>query len=491
MADHGATVGPYAIVGPLARGGMAEVWLARWSRMGAERLVVIKRLLPWLADDADLRAMFAEEIRLCAALDHPGIVRTYDVGEWEGLPFLVLEYVDGAALDQLVDEGGPFAAAEAVAVTVAVAEALAYAHARSPVVVHRDVSPGNILVDRDGRVRLADFGIAKVEGRARTMAGTLKGKLAYMAPEQVRTGVTGPAADQYALALVLFELLTGDVALPGTSDAEILSAAAGAGWNRDHPLWLRQDGDLRAIVGRALRESPQDRWPDVRTFGRELEAWAARRALGDGRDRLAARLADRPRAAHDATAPPRMTTVAGQSPPASPAPPAVAAGRAERRGALRMALLMALNLSAAGWAWWAWRLQPTTHKAAPLAPTVDLPATPAAAAPSPRPPEARPSRASRRSEPGSGAAPLPAATPTATGRLTVQVTPWAHVDLGDGELRTTPLVALDVPAGARHIRLWNPEANWERSLKVEVRPGEESRVLLAIDDDDPNPGGFR
>jgi serine/threonine-protein kinase len=476
LAEQNATVGPYEIVGPLARGGMAEVWLARWSRMGAERLVVIKRLLPWLADDADLRAMFAEEIRLCAALDHPGIVRTYDVGEWEGLPFLVLEYIDGAALDQLLADDGPFAPAEAVTVAVAVAEALAYAHARSPVVVHRDVSPSNVLVDRDGRVRLADFGIAKVEGRARTMAGTLKGKLAYMAPEQVRAGETGPAVDQYALGLVLFELLTGEGALPGGSDAEIISAAAGAGWNREHPLWLRQDGDLRAIIGRALHERPQDRWPDVRLFGRELEAWAARRALGDGRDRLAARLAERPRTpstAGPATSP--RQTVANAA-AASP-PPVVPPDRARRRGFRRMALLATLNILAAGTAWWVWSRAPG---AAPL-PTAltedEAPiSAPSATADPPPPPAARRPHAPAILRPKLDAAPL-----QAPARLTVQVTPWAHIDLGDGEIRTTPLFGLELPSGTRHIRLWNPDAGWERSLRIDLEPDKETRVLLALD----------
>lgn len=469
----GPTVGPYEIIGPLARGGMAEVWLARWSRMGAERLVVIKRLLPWLADDPEIRAMFADEIRLCATLDHPGIVHTYDVGEWEGLPFLVLEFVDGASLDRLAAEGARLTPAEAVAIAVAVAEALQFAHSRQPSIVHRDVSPSNILVDRDGRVRLADFGIAKVEGRARTMAGTLKGKLAYLAPEQISGGQTLPASDQYALGLVLFELLTGRPGLPGDSDAEILTAAAAGRWNRDDPAWDALDADLRAIVARALDTSPEHRWSDVRAFARELEAWAARRALGNGRDRLAARITDRPRD----TRPTAMR--ASESGAHQGVTALVPATEAPRRGSRRMAALLVLNILGLAGAWWAFgatpdpAVPPASDHALPEAPAVRRAAPSQKPSPADRPPAAPPKE--------SPADPAPVSRPPAYGRLTIQVTPWAHVDLGDGTTRTTPIIGERLPVGRHRIRLWNPDLNWSRVLTLSLTEGAEERILLGID----------
>lgn len=471
----GSTVGPYEIIGPLARGGMAEVWLARWSRMGAERLVVIKRLLPWLADDPEIRAMFVDEIRLCATLDHPSIVHTYDVGEWEGLPFLVLEFVDGTSLDRLAADGARLTAAEAVAIAVAVAEALQFAHSRQPSIVHRDVSPSNILVDRDGRVRLADFGIAKVEGRARTMAGTLKGKLAYLAPEQISAGQVLPASDQYALGLVLFELLTGRPGLPGDSDAEILTAAAAGRWNRDDPAWVALDADLRAIVTRALDSSPAHRWPDVRAFARELEAWAARRALGNGRDRLAKRIADRP---HDERPTTARSTESGAQSDVTALVPATAA---PRRGRRRMAGLLVLNTLGLAGAWWAFSSAPREEM--PPIPDPIMPEAPSLSGlptirPTAAPPKSIPTAAPPTPTP---ADPPPVSKATTYGSLTIQVTPWAHVDLGDGSTRTTPIIGERLPVGRHRIRLWNPDLNWSRVLTVSLSEGTEERILLGID----------
>jgi len=198
--------GRYEVRRPLGHGAMAVVDLAHDADL--DRPVALKRLAENLARDDDRRRRFVREARLAARLTHPNVVRVYDVGEDDGRPFIAMEYVDGETLADLVDHGGPLLPEEAVTLGIQAARALAAAHDAG--LVHRDVKPQNLLIRRDGVLKLGDFGVAfGPEGTRLTLVGTVLGTAAYLAPEQARGEEVTAAADIYGLGAVLYELLTG------------------------------------------------------------------------------------------------------------------------------------------------------------------------------------------------------------------------------------------------------------------------------------------
>jgi len=213
-------VGPYRIERRIASGGMAEVHVAhREAAQGFERRVALKTILPQLASDPEFAAMFADEARLAARLEHPSIAQVFDFGEVDGVLFLAMELVDGASVNRLLRaamalrEPVPLPLAVILHVGIEVGRALAYAHhardARGqPLgIVHRDVSPANILLGRRGEVKLVDFGIARCAGAAhRTDEGMVRGKLGYMSPEQVGGKPVDGRSDVFTLAAVLAEM---------------------------------------------------------------------------------------------------------------------------------------------------------------------------------------------------------------------------------------------------------------------------------------------
>jgi serine/threonine-protein kinase len=185
---------------------MAVVDLARDVEL--DRPVAVKRLAENLARDEDLRRRFLREARLAARLAHPNVVRVFDVGEVDGRPFIAMEYVEGETLAELVARRGPLPPAEVATLGVQACGALAAAHAAG--LVHRDVKPQNLLLGRDGVLKLGDFGIASGhDGTRLTLDGTVLGTAGYLAPEQARGEQVTAAADVYAIGAVLYELLTG------------------------------------------------------------------------------------------------------------------------------------------------------------------------------------------------------------------------------------------------------------------------------------------
>lgn len=215
------TTGPrFAIERPLASGGMAEVFLARpTSGPLAGQRVVVKRVHEHLADSDELREMFAREGALAMLLDHPNVVRVVDVGEDEGVPFLAMEWLDGVdlrvALGVAMRQGTGLYLADACSIAAAVARGLHHAHttrdaAGRPLgIVHRDVSPHNVFLTSDGDVKLLDFGIARTNRAAATRTGVVRGKAAYMAPEQLAGLEVDARSDLFALGVVLWEMITG------------------------------------------------------------------------------------------------------------------------------------------------------------------------------------------------------------------------------------------------------------------------------------------
>lgn len=203
----------YRLREQLGRGGMGVVWRARDERLGRD--VALKVLHPWVADDPELRERFEREATALARLEHPNVVRLYDVLESDGRTVLVLELVEGIALEALI-AGRPLRWDEARRYCAPVAAALAHAHARD--VVHRDLTPANILVEHgSGRVVVTDFGLARLarSSRSAPVSGVLAGTPEYWAPEQAAGTETGPATDLYALGCVLFRLLSGRMPFEG------------------------------------------------------------------------------------------------------------------------------------------------------------------------------------------------------------------------------------------------------------------------------------
>ncbi len=230
-------LGRYRLLERIGIGGMAEVFVARAQGLVAfSHSVVVKRMLPQLADNKDAVGMFVDEARLGAKLFHPHIVRVVDLGEVGGKYYMVLEYVDGADLGLVLSRararGQTLPLEHAAWITCLAARGLHFAHTatdpdtRAPLgVVHRDVSPSNILIGKAGDVKIADFGVARSNVQSvRTRTGNVKGKVTYMSPEQLTGGELDPRSDVYALGVLLWELLTGVRLHEGRNEAQIIQA---------------------------------------------------------------------------------------------------------------------------------------------------------------------------------------------------------------------------------------------------------------------------
>ncbi|MBC8131671.1 MAG: protein kinase [Deltaproteobacteria bacterium] len=290
------SVGRYEIVRPIARGGMAEVFLARTRPVaGVERLFAIKCCYPHLRDDHEFASMFIEEARLAAQIRHPNVVATFDVGDDETL-YLVMEYVEGEPLSELIKATRQGGGRLPLSVTLRiVTDALAGLHAahetrgadgRPLGVVHRDVSPQNILVGVDGVARIVDFGIAKAEATATvTRAGQVKGKLAYLPPEQLTEHVMTRRGDVYAVGVVLWETLTCQRLFSGQNAGEIAMRVLEKVLDPPSVIAPEVPTALDAAVLKALLRDPEQRFATAADLALALEACgvplASHRTVGE------------------------------------------------------------------------------------------------------------------------------------------------------------------------------------------------------------------
>ena len=275
-------VGKYRIVFPLGQGGTADVFLAvAEGPSGFQKLVVVKVLRKSLASDADFRQMFLSEARLAARLHHPNVVQTNEVIEVDGAPVLVMEYLDGQPLSQMIVRGrqGGFTLAMQLRV---VADALAGLHAAHELadfdgtplgVVHRDVSPHNLFVTLEGHAKVLDFGIAKLErSLVETEVGTVKGKLRYMAPEHLAGDRLDRRADVYAAGVILWEAVTGERMWKTASEQEIRARVLAGDLPMPESIRAGVPAPLARICRRALSRSPADRHATAQQLADELEA---------------------------------------------------------------------------------------------------------------------------------------------------------------------------------------------------------------------------
>jgi serine/threonine protein kinase len=252
----------YTVERTLGRGGMATVELARDEQLG--RRVAVKRLFASLADDELFQTRFFREARMAAGLSHPNVVGVYDVGEEDGLPYIVMEYVDGDTLAELMARTSPMEPDRAVDLLLQICAGLEHAHAAG--LVHRDIKPQNLLVRNDGVAKIADFGIARtLQATQLTQAGTVLGTAAYLAPEQAAGERATAAADIYSLGAVAYELLSGRPPYRVESLADLALAQQQA-----PPPLEGVPPQLGRAVLRALSADPEARPPSAAAFAREL-----------------------------------------------------------------------------------------------------------------------------------------------------------------------------------------------------------------------------
>ncbi len=267
---------------------MAEVFLAlHRSLQNVERLVAVKRVLPHLNEDPAFVDMFLAEARIAATLTHPNIAQIYDVGFADGRYFLAMEYVDGVTLRQLSSSLPALPIAQVVHVGIAVCSALGSAHEKLDIggermnIVHRDVSPQNILIDAAGYVKLVDFGIAKAAGTldACTRPGTTKGKLSYMSPEQCLAGDVDHRSDLFCLGIVLWELTAGRRLFQRKSDFATMSSIVSDPIPRVRDVAPEVPEELEEIVMVALERDPARRFGTAAQMQRALEDFAVLKRL--------------------------------------------------------------------------------------------------------------------------------------------------------------------------------------------------------------------
>ena len=276
-----ASSGRYQRLRSIASGGMATVYLGRASRPGGfERLVAIKVMHPHLAADPEFVRMFLDEARLAASIRHPNVLSVLDVEATENDVSLVMEYIDGPSLGQLLKSYGGAKLPIESALRIMI-DALTGLHAAHDLagpggvplnIVHRDVSPHNILIGNDGVVRIADFGVAYAQMRlATTQSGQMKGKLGYMALEQLRGQAVDRRSDIYSAGVVLWELLAGERLFTGDTDGALAVSAAAGPVQSPHDIDDKVPGPIDDVCMRALCKSPEDRWPTAAAFAEALE----------------------------------------------------------------------------------------------------------------------------------------------------------------------------------------------------------------------------
>src|SRR3954447_3538341 len=280
----GIKFGQYVLLEKIATGGMAEVWKARMRGVeGFQKIVAIKKILPHLSDNQDFIEMFVDEAKLAAQLNHNNIIHIYDLGKIQSSYYIAMEYIDGYDLKNILkkaqERDQPLSVEIALFIASKIAAALDYAHRKRDFedkemgLVHRDVSPQNVLISEEGDIKLCDFGIAKAASKAsHTQAGALKGKLQYMSPEQAWGRAIDRRSDIFALATVLFEMLTARKLFAGDNELSILEQVREARVTPPSQYNDEVTPQIDAIVLKALQKDPANRYQTAGEMQRDLDA---------------------------------------------------------------------------------------------------------------------------------------------------------------------------------------------------------------------------
>jgi serine/threonine-protein kinase len=283
---RGSRLGKYQLISRIGRGGMATVWVARehGQKPEEQRLVAVKAILSDLAHDPEFSTMFLDEGRIIKMIRHANVVDVYEAGDHEGVHYIAMEWIEGDSLHAIIAEAGkrrPIPPEMAVRVIADAAAGLHAAHelkdekGENMNVVHRDVSPHNILVGIDGAIKLVDFGVAKAMGRLSevTSAGQLKGKFGYMSPEQAMAKKVDRRSDVFALGIVLFELTTGRRLFRGEHDAETLHMVVSGKIPKPSSIIQNYPEALEKIVMQALQRDPAKRHQTALELQNALESY--------------------------------------------------------------------------------------------------------------------------------------------------------------------------------------------------------------------------
>lgn len=491
-------VGPYVLSRMVASGGMAEVWEARLEGpVGFAKRVAIKRLMSALSEDQQFVGLFLDEARLMAGLTHPHICQVIELGERDGSYWVAMEFLAGATAFQLMREtvkrGWRVPLELAVLICRDTAEALAYAHAKTdesgkPLdIIHRDVSPQNIMVTYEGVVKLVDFGIARAANRTVvTETGQLRGKLAYMPPEQARGDALDGRADQFSLGVTLFELVTHTRLYGSQKEMDLFREVA----MKSEPLPTARSrlpevpDTLEAIIARMLERDPDKRFESMAKVRDELSSWLTDSSQSiPGSEALARYMAGcfPPESRPAFTTNPSMPIVSGRLVGDT------SAGRAVRRD-LRPLYAVGAGLAlvlVGGLVWSTSSSEPPP--VAPVAALAPVPATPpvvdaGAVVALVEPPLSEPELADADDlapldKPAKSAKAKKAMKP---GFLTLQTTPWTLVFLGKKNLGETPLSAVALPVGVHRLRLVNEERKLSTTIEVEIKPGQTTTKRLSF-----------
>ncbi len=292
------TFGKYYLYEKLAIGGMAEIYKAKvFGIHGFQKTLVVKKILPEYAGDGEFVKMFIDEANIAVSLTHGNIVPIYELGEIDHCFYIAMEFVDGENLETILEEASkqrrPLPIHLMVSIVIELCKGLDYAHKKQgpdgkPLgIVHRDISPQNVMVSFDGEVKIVDFGIAKAASKlSATRVGTLKGKFGYMSPEQAFGGEIDARTDVYAAGIVLYETLTGRNLFEGENDLELLRRVR-AGVSAS-PRSLNPDvpPELERIVMKALAKEAGQRYADAAQFQVDLSRWLFSRAVAPGEETL-------------------------------------------------------------------------------------------------------------------------------------------------------------------------------------------------------------
>lgn len=480
----GLRAGRYELLAKLAIGGMGEVFVARQLGAGSfEKRLAVKLLLPHLVADAEFVQLFLDEARIAARMNHPNIVQIFDVGEADGRPFIAMALMEGVSLSRLLkccqeqQLAIPLPIARLVA--VGLCDGLGYAHSlkdslgRPDPVIHRDVSPSNVLVSTAGAVVLTDFGIAKARGSLHhTQVGDVKGKWAYMAPEQMAQRPVDARTDLFSASATLFELFTGASPFVQEVDPATHQPIRKLAWPEATSLRPEVGSRVSSALNRGLNPDRHARFPSAREL---------RDALVDGPVALPNELGEFVSNTCGRVLPSKSYLGAGEERPTRSAVPEAATVRdsPDGRGRLLLRLVVALGfalglaLAGAFLGWGAFSPRQST----PAVPVAEA----EAAKPPPTPPELpRPSAVllerTRAAEPFTvpprrreKAATNP--TPVRMGFLNADATPWAQVFLGTRELERTPLSRYPLPVGRHTLEFRNPDLGKVERRTVVVEEG--------------------
>ncbi len=287
--ERASEYGRYVLLERVAVGGMAEVFRAKREGVeGFEKVVAVKRILPHLSSNKDFVDMFVEEAKMVASLSHPNIAQIFDLGKIDDSYYIAMEFVEGRDLRTILTRARHretlLGVDLAALIAAKVGAALEYAHRHRDDagnelrIVHRDVSPQNILVSTEGEVKLVDFGIARAATKAsHTDSGSLRGKLLYMSPEQAWGKSLDNRSDIFSLGGVFFEALTGHPLFSGNSEMSILERVREARFLTPSSLNPAVPIELEAIVTRALQRDPEDRYQDAAEMLKDLDTYLRRR----------------------------------------------------------------------------------------------------------------------------------------------------------------------------------------------------------------------